>query len=586
MARHIDSVYREVNRLPLKEAGQNAEYSTFTYDTSALNVDKTFALCYATGDGTASDSTWFDSGIRLTVSKIYSMTMPFDLDYREATNGGCRVTSSCATADKVMTAYPAPTNTIPRFDKVYLTYAGHSVGGDVKIALVDAAVNQNSATGSAGNPCVDPSIPGNSNEKTNFAADGDTDPQTSANERMMTKAVAGSGSHQGSVANTVEIRQDPTAGTETLILGGSATAGKAAYGDYGWSYAVCYATGAGDDTDETWRDSYIRIKPSDILSFGTKAVDHYTTGQIPHHDSGLEYTYSMTPGVGMDAAADNKHFVTLVETVANYKDPAENVDATVAAADMLKVQFTADGAAGAATTTTVAAGWKIIIGTEERTIVYVDGSAQNAWVSVPFASEHTDAKFYLIDKANHATDGGFAKLPYDPCKYSGASTTGNEFSTNSDMEHIQRMQPAGSLASGTTITYGSLDIRSISVNALDSTVMKSNTPYAVCYSSNVGETDPTKNDWFDSGIRLERTALTANCQFDQLWTYACVPLDWSRLHNQHRWKCIPYPWWDVQAIWNSLCRSACNFHGHAEGHRLSQLKQELIVCSDHDQLGS
>ena len=41
-----------------------------TVDTLQMSATLIFAVCYAETDGTSSDSTWADSGIRLTVSKV------------------------------------------------------------------------------------------------------------------------------------------------------------------------------------------------------------------------------------------------------------------------------------------------------------------------------------------------------------------------------------------------------------------------------------------------------------------------------------------------------------------------------------
>ena len=59
-----------------------ASSKVVTVDTLQMSTTLTFAVCYAEVDGTSSDSTWADSGIRLTVSKIdyilYNDGLPFN----------------------------------------------------------------------------------------------------------------------------------------------------------------------------------------------------------------------------------------------------------------------------------------------------------------------------------------------------------------------------------------------------------------------------------------------------------------------------------------------------------------------------
>ena len=50
-----------------------AASSVVTVDTLGMDTTLTFAMCYAETDGTSTDTTWADSGIRLTVSKVTSV---------------------------------------------------------------------------------------------------------------------------------------------------------------------------------------------------------------------------------------------------------------------------------------------------------------------------------------------------------------------------------------------------------------------------------------------------------------------------------------------------------------------------------
>jgi hypothetical protein len=102
-------------------------------DTTGLDPDKEFALCYST-DGSAFE----DSGVRLTVPKLHTVTAPFDNDFADP----CRGTSSCTTPDRPMTSYPLATNRLPRFDNQMLEYTAYPRGAaDYFIAIVDASLN-------------------------------------------------------------------------------------------------------------------------------------------------------------------------------------------------------------------------------------------------------------------------------------------------------------------------------------------------------------------------------------------------------------------------------------------------------------
>ena len=47
-------------------------------------------------------------------------------------------------------------------------------------------------------------------------------------------------------------------------------------------YAVCYSTGDGSASDETWADSYIRLKISHVESISHHSARHTTWGHLPN----------------------------------------------------------------------------------------------------------------------------------------------------------------------------------------------------------------------------------------------------------------------------------------------------------------
>ena len=83
---------------------------------------------------------------------------------------------------------------------------------------------------------------------------------------MFTGAVVASGS-------TITIPQ----GSTNLLLKDAAQA---------IEFALCYTEGTGSTTDTLWRDSYIRVVPSDISSFANMLVTHKTYGMITAHAAG------------------------------------------------------------------------------------------------------------------------------------------------------------------------------------------------------------------------------------------------------------------------------------------------------------
>lgn len=47
------------------------------------------------------------------------------------------------------------------------------------------------------------------------------------------------------------------------------------------TYAVCYSENAGDTSDNTWSDSYIRLKVTKVASIGHHGIKHATVGHLP-----------------------------------------------------------------------------------------------------------------------------------------------------------------------------------------------------------------------------------------------------------------------------------------------------------------
>merc|ERR1719502_2092780 len=98
-----------------------------------MSTANVYAVCYTEGDGTA-NAVWRDAGIRLTISKITTLTYG-----TESTSFPIRTMTSTNTA--------AATNTLPQVaNKAIVTYAG-GLAADKWLSMVDSTLNN-------GNPCV------------------------------------------------------------------------------------------------------------------------------------------------------------------------------------------------------------------------------------------------------------------------------------------------------------------------------------------------------------------------------------------------------------------------------------------------
>jgi len=269
----------------------------------------------------------------------------------------------------------------------------------------------------------------------------------------------------------------------------------------GTEYTLCYSD-SGSITDLTWRDSYIRMKTDEIDGFKTKGVEHFTSGQIPHHRGaspqgyenidGLQFDYSMDVNSPMSGA----QYISLVKASPTWRESSGSVDATTTnGGDTVVFSGNADDIATAQTDVVV--GNQIKIGEEIRTIVYLPPSTTSVVVSPAFSEAHVNKEFFVLSNTQRF-DAGFAKYEYSPCDVSNDATAFNDTTTT---EFIKRVQSLTGSDSGTT--------RISNVINLPTTSMIANEPYALCYSSSVGDQDVTENNWYDSGIRLEVSALSA-----------------------------------------------------------------------------
>ena len=109
-----------------------------------MSTTKVFAVCYAETDGSTTDATWTETGIRLTVPEVHSM---------EKASGHAGTPNFFMKSWGQTTGYAiqdSGVNLLPQAVNQILTYTGDLVNNKW-ISIVDAALNN-------GNPCVMGSI--------------------------------------------------------------------------------------------------------------------------------------------------------------------------------------------------------------------------------------------------------------------------------------------------------------------------------------------------------------------------------------------------------------------------------------------
>ena len=109
---------------------------TLQLDSTGLDTDLTYAVCYTHTSGTTTDANWADTGIRITFSKVHNAQL----------GSGYTGINPCD-----MTTVFQPTNVLPMVTSLVLAYCGTLTSGKyIQFVATDSA-----------NPCV-PSIAGTS----------------------------------------------------------------------------------------------------------------------------------------------------------------------------------------------------------------------------------------------------------------------------------------------------------------------------------------------------------------------------------------------------------------------------------------
>jgi hypothetical protein len=222
----------------------------YYYDTTNKTLmDQYYALCY----GSVATS-FYDSGIRVTTPSLTQID---------------RTSEYTGTPTRTITSFPLVTNKIPpgKFTLIYSTpnaaSGGLGAGGFMSLVATtgDSVNNMN-------NPCVDPT-------DASLAYD-----DSSSSTRQSSGAGIPASSLSDNFGGTGDGRLFDHSGAG--LLWGSSTPSV-------YEYAVCYSSSTGDLTDMSWRDSYIRLQISEVEWFGTKGLQHRTSGNLPYHKAGLVY---------------------------------------------------------------------------------------------------------------------------------------------------------------------------------------------------------------------------------------------------------------------------------------------------------
>ena len=267
--------------------------NVFKVNTASLSASITFAVCYAESGG-ISTSLWRDTGVRLRRSKITGVA--YGVDTTRFGVGFSRVTTNPNTDDNLNLAF----DTIPQIANLKLEYQGN-LPNNMWISLVDDSINDPDGitsvavdgashfTKSVGNPCAYPA------------------------EAAHTPTSTHSGAAQGK-------QLDGTQGGKIVtILQASAST----FLDATKTFAVCYATGAGDTSDMTWTDSYIRFKISKVETVGHHSALHTTTGHLPNTGATIATELLLTY-TGSLAAGDSDASILVSLVNASFNDVTTN----------------------------------------------------------------------------------------------------------------------------------------------------------------------------------------------------------------------------------------------------------------------
>jgi len=268
------------------QAGSGAK--TVTFDATTLSSTHTFAVCYTEADGTAG-ATWKDSGIRLQLSKVRSVSYGQDHPSLPARQWYSHINYDWQDIGIHDSKLMAATNRLPQAPNSVLNYFG--ILPDSKyLSVVEASLNGK-------NPCIDGTI----------------------------AAATIDASHSGSIAANIN--------TSTVIVP-QTTLLTAESAGVPLLYAICYAEGDGSVSDITWRDSYLRVTITSLATISHHNVFHRTDGTLPRVGT-LQITYSGT--------LEPNKYISFVNASLNDLFPCENATVRDGLDDVHSGVYTADG---------------------------------------------------------------------------------------------------------------------------------------------------------------------------------------------------------------------------------------------------
>lgn len=243
-----------------------------------------YAVCYTTGTPGDAGTAWTDSGIRVTITEVYEVT--FDSGHQGPTDKD-------DTRPRQMSSEFLATNRLPQAQNQALEYVTHSTstlaaadGNNKWLSVVDASLQ-------GGDPCV---------IATEAAAEADT-------------------SHSGpqQAASSDKVVSIPQTTTDQRLAARDSDGNEI-------EYAVCYAK-FGDDADDSWRDSYIRLRITKITSIEALSIIHKTVGQIPNTPASLEMEFTY------DGALEVGQYLSFVDSTLNTDNPCSDGSVAAAAAE-------------------------------------------------------------------------------------------------------------------------------------------------------------------------------------------------------------------------------------------------------------
>jgi len=435
---------------------QPSSGSTVTFNTAALDTTRAFAFCYAETDGLTTDSTWQDSGLRKTISKIETITY----SYKQ----GSYSTVSNPPIIRTMSAVASATNVLSHIETMVLTYAG-DLANEKWISVVDQTLNNN-------NPCISPVI------ASHFSDTLHSGPvQAASGSKVVTITTA--------VASFLATVPHPT---PTV-------------------YAICYAETAGTVTDTSWKDSYLRVKISKVYAVSSHGVTHATSGSVARV-SGMLLTYVGTLGF-------NK-WLSMVDQTYNSNDPCVSGAVAAATAD---TTHSAAGQAGTVDKNAVLNTYGLSTSaTFAVCYAETDGTSTDNWVDsglrlviskMTYLSYGFPIRSFISTNVPAATN----RLPQ---KTSVAVTYGGDLAGNKWISIVDASLNSNNPCILGTVAAGAMDsqhsgpiedssfIKQVTVP--QGTLLDANTPqkeFAVCYAETDGSTSDTS--WRDSYIRVKIT---------------------------------------------------------------------------------